>query len=331
MVAVIVGHLVIMDQEDTKQPNNAVPQPSQSQREAGVVPTAPVSAPTPGGEFRAVDDKELPRLRTYADDLSDEIKKRGATLTTIVGAERTREIEGLTTPTVGPEETKPFVSRHTLLLVGGAIGLVLLGVAVVVGALYVANLSATPVSTPNSIIFPNKIIPVSATSDRDITDTLASARNNAVLSLGEIGELEVTIDGATTTPQAFLELLGAPNALVRETSGMMLGVHSFDHNQPFLIIQIGQYDRAFAAMLDWEEELGRSLGTFYRPLNGTVPPTTLFTDFVYKNIDIRRSQAAWPILYAFPRRDILVITTNEATLQEITTRLAVQVTPSTAR
>ena len=109
----------------------------------------------------------------------------------------------------------------------------------------------------------------------------------------------------------------------------MVGLHAFDRNQPLIIIEVAQFDRAYGAMLTWEPNMARSLGSFFRPLNGDkAGTTTIFNDVVVKNIDVRRSQAAWPIMYAFPRRDLLIITTNESTIAEVLSRLIARPLPA---
>lgn len=283
-------------------------------------------------------EPDLPRVRTYAADLSDEIKKKGATLSTIVGEERERAARVAAEIGIGelsenaPKE-RPPISYKTIALAAGVVLLIALSVGVVVGALYLREDSASvSVQRDPSIIFPNRVREVRvSTESRDVTEALFASRDTAELSLGEIEKYVITIAGATTTPQSLLQKLNAPANIIREARSIMVGVHAFNRVQPFIIIRVSQYDRAFSAMLQWEEEMGRSFGRFFKPTQGTVPPTLQFTDAVFENIDIRVSQAEWPIVYAFPQRDILIITTNTATLNEIMIRLAAVVVPSEER
>ncbi len=269
-------------------------------------------------------DPESPRLRTFADDISDELKKKGSTLTSIVAAERERAAREIA---LHEETPAPQVSRwRNPLLLSATLALIIIGIGAVVGAyVYIAFLTEDGAQKESSIIFPNHIAALVIPEYRKLSDVLSDERESTTLSLGEIERVDVTLPG-TTTPQAILEMFGAPPTLVREAVSVMIGVHSFDRNQPFLIVEVGQYDRSYGAMLQWEEDLGRGLGNFFKPRGGTVPPTTLFKDQVFRNIDTRVSGSEWPILYAFPRRDVLVITTNQHTLSEILTRLNAQKT-----
>lgn len=265
-------------------------------------------------------DPDLPRLRTFADDLSDELKKKNATLTSIVAEERERAAREVA---FDDEPESPRFKNPVLLI--GALVLVAAGTVALIGAyLYTAWIEPASAPEVTSIIFPNKVVAFEVSEHQRFTEILAGERFSASLSLGEIERMDVTLEHATTTVRTLLEQFNPPPALLREATALMLGIHSFDRNQPFIIIEVTQYDRAYGAMLEWEEEMGRGLGSFFKPREGTVPPTLTFTDRVLQNIDTRISQAEWPILYAFPRRDVLVITTNQYTLSEILTRLNAQ-------
>lgn len=289
--------------EDTNHTTNSNPEPL---------------TPTPVGHA----EPDLPRLRTFADDLSEEIKKKGVTSASIVQAEReraAREVALEQTPVSVIEKYK----NPALLIT--ALALVLVGSVGLVGAYFYSTLVPPAIEDTPSIIFPNKITALTVPTYQTLPDTLALERFAVNLPLGEIERIDVTQDGVpTTTVDTLLDALAVPPGLLREARSIMFGVHSFERNQPFIIIEVTQYDRAFGAMLEWEEEIGRSLGNFFRPVGGVVPPTTVFTDKVIQNIDIRVSQKEWPIMYAFPQRDIVVITTNQYTLQEVLTRLSAQ-------
>lgn len=282
-------------------------------------PAEPVHDPAHKGHI----ESDLPRLRTFADDLSEEIKKKGATTASIVQAERERAAREVALDQE-PEAPRPGTWKNPLIL-GTTLVLIGIGVATLVGAYFYTSLVSTvaPQREP-SIIFPNKVVPVTQERYESLPEALARERGAVNLELGGIERMDLVSTHASTTPQDILRAFGAPEMLVREARQIMLGVHSFNRNQPFLIIEVTQYDRAYGAMLSWEEEMARTLGTFFKPEGGAAAPTLTFTDKVFQNIDTRVSQNEWPILWAFPRRDVLVITTNQYTLSEITTRLFAQ-------
>ncbi len=255
----------------------------------------------------------LPRIRTYAADMSRAIQARGETLSSIVAAQqgaRTPE------PLAGESTRSP---RTTLFIVGGVLFLVL-SVVVLGTAFFLSSQSDGRTELPQSIIFPNE------TATIEIADTattlLADERENSSLLLGEIKRFVLTQNGAVLSAPEAARALGIPPVLAREVTDVMVGVHSFNRTQPFIILTIAAYDRSFNALLSSEPELGRSLGAFFEPTgwSGDAPLLT-FTDSVMRNVDVRVSQDEYPLLYAFPARTLVVITTNEFTLREVMTRL----------
>ena len=288
----------------------------------GEIKTIPTSVSAEGTPVYP-NTTQLPRIRTYAADLSEEIRKKGATLSTIVGAERERSARELSIDQ-GVDEEREGKKKRAPWLVVSALALVGLGVVAVIVA-YIFIPRTETIITDSSIIFANKRLEVQPDERTPFAEVLGRERFASNLSLGEIQHLTV----GTTSAQEILALLQAPESLQREARAIMIGLHAFDRNQPLIIIEVAQFDRAYGAMLTWEPNMARSLGSFFRPLNGDkAGTTTIFNDVVVKNIDVRRSQAAWPIMYAFPRRDLLIITTNESTIAEVLSRLIARPLPA---
>ena len=263
-----------------------------------------------------ITEADLPRVRTYAADMSEVIKKRGETLASIVNKEKTSPVqEGAL------RERAPW-SMRKIALVAGAGVLVLSGIGTLVAVTVFSPKTTVTTAQDGAIIFPNKTERLSLTEGADLAKELATTRANESLSLGEIARITVTGDQGALSPTALAEKLGLPSALVRETQDIMIGVHAFDRNQPFIIIKVGAYDRAFGAMLSFERDMGRTLDGFFAPSGTTESaPSLTFTDTIIRNLDARVSQDAWPILYTFPSQNLLIITTNQYTLREIMTRL----------
>lgn len=148
----------------------------------------------------------------------------------------------------------------------------------------------------------------------------------------------------TTTD--FLELLDA-NAPVSLTRALgpefTLGFHGFDENQVFLIFEVNAYEEAFASMLSWEGVMEEDLLPLIGPRSTARATTTatssssvgnsddttgpldtysgqLFIDRVIQNQDTRVLELPNTnvrLIYSFPSRQRLVITTNEDTLKEV--------------
>lgn len=268
-----------------------------------------------------IDENGLPRLHTYAQDVSEEIRKRGATLATIVGAERERAVAR--EASLVPARIK-IPTRNVAFIVGAAL-LVVLGGGALITVFIISSRKETAQGIESGIIYANKTARIELGNDPLVT-ALTAERETATLSLGEVERIVPTKNDVEMSPKVLLTELGAPDVLARNAKRVMLGVHAFDRNQPFIIVETNYYDITFDAMLAWEGTIAETLGDFFRPVTNTMRvPGLHFTDGIFKNIDVRMSERSWSIIYAFPGRDLLIITTNENTLAEILTRRSVSV------
>lgn len=293
----------------------------QSAREAGIDPRRPAK-----NEARIVavkethrselDENGLPVIRTYAADMNREIQKKGATLASIVGEERERAAKA-----VGMRTDAPRLSARKAALAIGIGLFVVVGVGAIVSAI-VLNKKEDPAVSEVPLIYVNARATIEVTDAVPLIEALARAREDSAISLGEVAYFIITKDGLPLEAKAVLEALGAPNGLSRNATRVMLGVHAFNRNQPFLIVRTSFYDSSFQAMLAWETSMAETLKDFFGPTGAGAPPPLVFSDAIFKNIDMRQSTSVWPIIYAFPAKDTLIVTTNTNTLNEILTRLA---------
>jgi|CXWL01.1.fsa_nt_gi hypothetical protein len=259
----------------------------------------------------------LSNIRTYASDMSEEIRKRGETLATIVNAEQT-EARGRGASEQGGEQEK----RKNILLLSGTGALLLVGIGAIIGVmLLLREPDALPIRV--SIVPVNHVESLSIESGTNLAKSLAGLRTKASLNLGELEEIAIYENGIRLSAEETLLALGAPSSLARNASDIMVGVHAYNRNQPFILVRVSAYDRAFEGMLAWEPVIGESLGVFFAPSSGTIP-VLKFSDRVFQNLDARESQPEWRVVYAFPEKNLLLITTNESTVKEVVTRLTLQ-------
>ena len=192
-----------------------------------------------------------------------------------------------------------------------------------------------------------------------LMQTLNEAKKTTQVSLGLIARLYPGIpsaDGQSQIPilvdgQAFLSTLAPniPEGLLRtiDTKQYLLGIHSFDENQSFLILKVDAYEQAYSGMLAWERTMRIELSPlFTRNISPRIetthvtpalvatsststPPTPPppapvgFVDRIVENHDARVIQNEWGdllLLWTFLDRTTIVITTNEHTLREIISR-----------
>jgi hypothetical protein len=95
-------------------------------------------------------------------------------------------------------------------------------------------------------------------------------------------------------------------------------------------VTVSSYERAFAAMLEWE----RTINTDLSPIFAPVPMQTIsqsgvvveraFEDSIIRNFDVRMlkdESGNVQLYYSFPTRDILIIAESPYSFPEILARL----------
>ncbi|TRZ51077.1 hypothetical protein D4R99_04905 [bacterium] len=136
-----------------------------------------------------------------------------------------------------------------------------------------------------------------------------------------------------TTSKLFSTLeIPIPSIILRTIKNeFTFGYHTFNNNQPFLILKTDYYDNAFSGMLDWESTMSKDL----EPLFGTIGTGDLsqrtWSDVVTKNKDTRvlnNFDGSVAMVYMFKDQKTLIITTNNNTLFEISRRLDLAVQKS---
>lgn len=137
----------------------------------------------------------------------------------------------------------------------------------------------------------------------------------------------------------FLHLISSkiPDILFRSLSQRyMLGSHSWNRNQSFIILKTDSYENAFAGMLSWEKNLSGDLNLFFPrnilPEDGGENITTEqilsykknFEDILIKNKDaraLRDETGEIFLIYSIPDKETIIITSNTDTLVELFDRI----------
>lgn len=239
--------------------------------------TPPAPAPTPKAEPKK-EVTEVQPIQTYKSDVESLVEKKNVSVVSIAAAEAQKR-EKSPLPAAAPAATdEHWILKRASLVVGGV-----LMIAVAAGALaYVltrpTTVDVTLLSTEAPFITVDNTVQVSinpTATAATIMNALNVARVQVNLSLGLVERLYVAQGSGNSaqevSAQKFLAALAprAPQALVRTLSGQyLLGVHSFDENQAFLIFHTDAYETAYAAMLQWEPTLSSDL----TPLFARTPP-----------------------------------------------------------
>lgn len=197
----------------------------------------------------------------------------------------------------------------------------------------------------SNILFAEQTVPfpIDNESPGDVRRTLASARNSGSLTLGAI--LQIVPVSVVSDPKSgtasqrqigfgeFLTALGtrAPAELARAVGDeFFFGIHTVDENAPVIIVPVTSYERAFAAMLEWEPRMNADLEPLFtvmppqaRSENGTLIERK-FEDTVMRNYDVRAlkdDQGQVQLYYSFPTRNVLIIAESPYSFTEILSRL----------
>lgn len=330
----------------------------------GLTPAAPVQTPAAPAPSPKKEEPAIDPLQTYKSDI-EKVVEGGVSVVSIAAAEARRQDEqGRAAPSAAASSERG-VWFSLSLIIGGVL---LLAIAGGIIAYILTRPATVPVvqapTAPFISVDESAAVSVPAGASRmQLMQALQSARQQVALSLGLIEWLYVmhpaAAQGAAGEAVNTRELLSTlapaiPDNLLRSVSlTYLLGVHSFDENQPFLILQVDSYETAYAGMLAWERTMQDDLAPLFTrtpspviqnapapasaatstasttPAATSTPPVQAFvpagfTDQVVENHDARvilDKDGNILLLWTFLGRNTVVITTNEYTLREIISRL----------
>lgn len=290
-----------------------------------------------------LDDPAVKPIKTFELDAAQFLKDKNTTVSDIALAEHKRRLREVKKPATQPVEQRK--SKMVLVLSLFSLFFVIASIAIIYFVISIQKDRPVLVNTESVL----SLIPIEAEKeidfsiiDRDkIKNILASERENASLTLGKILGFyftEPTPKGKSlikTTRFFEIAKFNPPAGLIRSFSKeFLLGIHSFNGNQPFLILKTNSFQQAYTGMLGWENNLIDDLSPlFYSPEKN--PEAELdstekilnqkgFVDSVLKNKDVRilRNDSGKIILiYSIIDKDTIVITTNEYSFTEVITRL----------
>ncbi|MES2203517.1 MAG: hypothetical protein V4474_04320 [Patescibacteria group bacterium] len=317
----------------------------QEAAQTGLNPDAPakpeVGAPT---KASGKDESAIKNLQTYQGDIESVIGNKPVSVVSIAAAEANRRAQQ-PLGNAAPAATMSFTRRA--LYWGG--GLLLILIAAGVGAYVYTRPTTVPVmplatNAPFIAVDDTEVVQVPTGATRDtLMPALDAARKDTQISLGLMERVYIANPSADKTlaempVQTLLHTLApyAPASLSRTLRPeYLLGVHSFDENQAFLILSTDSYETAYAGMITWEPGMLADLSPLFTRtppvhVNGTATtsPTpavieSIFNDRVVENHDARVIQNEYGdilLLWTFLDRNTIAITTNEFTLREILAR-----------
>ena len=277
----------------------------------------------------------LPRVRTFKGDIADAVKKDNVSAVKIALAEnkrreRNQQIEEIVSPT----------SKNNLIYIITTIVLLLGGLGVVAFFYFTSNNqtnSAPEATTQSDIIFyeNQKDLVITGDSEPEIINDITKEKSYQI-PLGTVEKIAfVSLAGTTSLPVSTQNLLNAfgsraPDSLVRAFNpNLFFGLHSYDGNNPFLIINVDSFDQAYAGMLKWEPNIQDDIGGLFgvpgtKIASSTPRKNPTWQDRVISNKDTRAlidESGNILLFYSFIDNDTLVFTSNQDTFKEVINRL----------
>ena len=316
-----------------------------AQEQSATLPKAPAPPPLP---IVAPQNNDSVRpLETYQSDVEKYIREQNISTVQVAAAEEKRRQDTAQPIEIAPRAPhKKSVVLQIIAVVCGILFIVGAG-----GAFIYAYVRSQPLpqqqnpTAPFIAVDTTTNLKLSSGDSREgIMQKFADAKSQTHLSVGLVVQLKPWIASSTGTlpiaAQIFLSVLtpNMPPELLRTIQPeFLMGVHSFETNQPFLLFSVDSYQGGYAGMLAWEKTMQRDLSPFfdYTPTQRvqdeipTLSTTTQiisspFTDTILENHDtraIKNSSGDTVLLWTFLDRATVLVTTNPNTVHEIISRL----------
>jgi hypothetical protein len=273
---------------------------------------------------------EVPRVRTYADDIKTALSRDSMSLSRIALEEQKRRDKLTASQAVSPSNPKnvALVIVSAVLIAGAA------------GAIwyFTTQVNNNPVETVvvdaniGIIPFDNKVeLQFSNATRASIADDIAKISIQA-LTKSTISSIYYKDDvGDDVTTSVFLSRIGgrAPEQLVRALDNRFtFGIYSDTINTPFIVLKTDSYQTAYAGMLTWEPRLAVDMDSIiYRRafIAGTLDaPAGQYVDRIVANRDMRAyvDQTNRVLFYyGFITNELIIIAPNEATIIAVVDRI----------
>lgn len=290
------------------------------------IPSAPVlvnqpTSPNPESKLRSV--------RTFQADVAESIKHNKTSVVSVVLAEQARrqKLADLSSPK--SKKNIAFIAISLILLSVGGISIYLF---------YKKSSEPAVVEVAKkipSLVLAENLKPISVTglSSEMLAKTISTEVNTANNKLDTIENVYFFEgDGKEAVPISFQRLLffldnRMPPQLLRSLNkGFMFGIHTYNGNHPFLLLQTNFYENTFAGMLVWEQYMARDLFPIFGIVKKQDSQVFLrnFEDRTIKNRDARilkDDNGDILMFYVFKDKNTLIITNSEFTMDEVMRRL----------
>ena len=253
-------------------------------------------------------------LRTYQGDVDEVVSKNNYSTSDIFLAEQKRRGNN---SLIGPQDTTD--KNKFFILLGGAF--FVLGILAIVGVYYVKSTEKVAlIQKTKALIGFSKEVDwnIASTSRENFINKIISEKQSFNLPLNSVLYINtINPDSSTGNIEDIISLLAPniPSSLSRSFENKyMLGIYSFDTNEPFIILTTNDFSTSFAGMLKWEDNITTDIGRIFSISQNALATNSTFSDETLKNKDLRvlkNSSGKTVLLYSFIDKNTLIITTNE--------------------
>lgn len=267
-------------------------------------------------------------LRTFQGDVQEAISKNNFSTTTILVKEQVRKIEN---PVETAEVLGKSNARNKTFIIFG-VAFIVLGLLSVAVLYYIKSNEEVIIEKQTKAIIAfteESAVNMTNINRKEIFDKILENKNRNGLVVNSVIFINTLLNDKQISTDELLSVI-APSMLPSLTRSFdkeyMLGVYSYDTNEPFIILTVEDFSLSYPGMLKWEEAMANDLGEIFNYSSSTTTAPRLFVDKVIKNRDIRalEDSAGNPILlYSFVDRKTLVITKNENMLSAIVGKLII--------
>ena len=264
-------------------------------------------------------------LRTFQGDVQEAISQNNFSTTKIFVAEQEKRLEN-PEPEVTAGKTK--ARNNTFALFGSVF--ILLGV-LIMGWFYYAksNEKVAVEERTKALIGFSEEKKITASNREELLSKFSESRNSWNVVVNSVLYANIDSNSGKVSAENFLDML-APNMppSLKRSFGheYMLGIYSFDTNEPFLILKVADYPLAYSGMLKWEETMLNDVGGLFGSMSEISDKSETFVDESIKNKDLRvlKNSTGNPlILYSFIDRETLVITKNRNILGAVVDKILI--------
>jgi len=281
----------------------------------------------------------IKNIRTYQSDVAEQIKSQKTSVVQMVLEEQKKKEAKKTEKAVTSKRNLPFFIMSIVFVIAG-ISIVSPGV----WYYFFKDGDITKIPEDmrvESIIFAEaqKEFNISKKSKDEIINNISEEIQTLDIRLDFIEHIYPTKEilaaemlgeeglRARVTAQEFFKKMEfkMPDTLLRSFGEkFMIGIHSFNGNEPFIILTTDFFENTFAGMLSWEKFMADDIFPLFSIAKNEDIARKQFEDKVIKNRDFRvltDNEGNIVLLYSFYTKKILIIATSKDTLDEVISRL----------